>query len=280
MRGFAFLLASAAVAGASLLGAAAALADAASPFSAKAKEELVTLKTRPGVTVQFLLTQPPAEPPAAAVILFSGGDGLLRLASYSAAWRHGNFLIKNRALFAAEGLLVASPDTPSDHPSTYGKAFRASDEHAADIAAIIAYLHRDFRGPVWLIGTSLGTLSAVDGALLPPERGADGVVLTSSITRSFGGSMTVFNFPLGAVRIPTLIVAHREDACKASPANEAPNIAAKLEHAPKVEVRIFEGGTAATGDPCEPLHRHGYIGIEHDVVAAIADWIKAAPPRH
>lgn len=275
MRGFIASIAAAALVLTGLFSTQPLADTAPQPAGVPPKEKLVTLKTRPGVTVNFLLTRPPAGPPAAAVILFSGGEGRLRLERYSPTWRHGNFLIKNRALFAAEGLLVASPDTPSDHPSEYGRAFRASDEHAADIAAIIAYLHRHATGPVWLVGTSLGTLSALDGALLPAGRGADGVVLTSSTTRSLDGSMTVFNYPLRAVRIPTLIVSHREDACKVSPAGDAPQIAAKLDHAPKVAVRIFEGGSGATGDPCEPMHRHGFIGIEHEVVTAIADWIKA-----
>jgi pimeloyl-ACP methyl ester carboxylesterase len=247
--------------------------------TAASGEEQITLETRPGVTVSFLLTRPPAGPTAASVILFSGGDGRLHLERYSAAWHHGNFLVRSRSLFAAAGFLVASPDTPSDQASGYDKGFRGSDAHAADIAAIIAYLRRQQAVPVWLIGTSNGTLSAVDGGLLPPGRGADGLVLTSSVTRHFGPNMTVYDYALASVRLPTLIVSHRDDACKASPASEAAGLAAKLDHAAKVEVKIVEGGNDPHGDPCEAFHYHGYIGIEREVVSAIAAWIKATPPK-
>lgn len=36
----------------------------------------------------------------------------------------------------------------------------------------------------------------------------------------------------------------------------------------------FQGGTAV-GDPCEAFAYHGDMGIDDDVVKAIADWIKA-----
>ncbi len=241
-------------------------------------EERITLETRPGVTVSFLLTPPEASPPVASVILFSGGDGRLHLERYSSTWYGGNFLIRSRALFAAAGFRVASPDTPSDQASGFDKGFRGSDAHATDIAAIIAYLRRQ-AVPVWLIGTSNGTLSALDGAVLPPDRGADGLVLTSSVTRRFGANMTADDYPLTRIRLPTLIVSHRNDACRATPATDATALAAKLDHAPKVEVRIVEGGDDPRGDPCEAFHYHGYIGIEREVVSTIADWIKAAPPK-
>jgi len=174
---------------------------------------------------------------------------------------------------------VAVPDTPSDHRSGYGKSFRGSDEHAADIAALIAYLRGKAKVPVWLVGTSKGTLSATKGALLQ-SGGADGLVLTSSISRySRETTMTVLNFSLAKIRLPTLIVAHREDACMVTPAAGAQDIAAKLTAAPKVEVRIVEGGSTPEGDPCESLAHHGYIGMDAEVVKLIADWIKANPPH-
>jgi pimeloyl-ACP methyl ester carboxylesterase len=241
-------------------------------------EERITLETRPGVTVSFLLTRPTSGPPAASAILFTGNEGRLRLDRYSSAWHDSNFLIRSRSLFASAGLLVASPDTPSDQASGYDKGFRGTDAHAADIAAIIAYLRHKQPAPVWLIGTSAGTLSAVAGSLLPTGKGADGLVLSSSVTRPLGPYMTVYDYPLASVRLPTLIVSHRDDACKTTPASDAPDLAAKLDHAPKVEVKIVEGGDQPYGDPCEPFHYHGYIGIEREVVSTIVDWIKATAP--
>jgi pimeloyl-ACP methyl ester carboxylesterase len=245
--------------------------------TASPDEERITLDTRPGISLSFLLTQPPSGKPVASVILFTGSEGRLYLDRYGSQWRNGNFLIRSRALFAAAGFLVAAPDTPSDQDGGYDKGFRGSDAHATDIAALIAYLRRRQAIPVWLIGTSAGTLSALDGAVLPPGRGADGLVLTSTVTRHIGASMAADDYPLTRINLPTLIVSHRDDACKVTPATDAPALAAKLDHAPKVEVRIVEGGDTPRGDPCLPFHHHGYIGNEREVVSMIADWIKATP---
>ena len=60
--------------------------------------------------------------------------------------------------------------------------FRMSGQHAADIEAVAAYLKKQADVPVWLVGTSMGTFSAARGAIA--GRNIDGMVLTSTITRS------------------------------------------------------------------------------------------------
>jgi pimeloyl-ACP methyl ester carboxylesterase len=255
------------------------LAAGSAASAAEHKSEVVSISTRPGITQEFILVQPNIEPPAAAVILFTGSGGALNLDSQGAGTRNRNFLVRNRDRFADAGFLVAVPDTPSDYHSGYGKIFRGSDEHGTDIADVIAYLRAHTKAPVWLVGTSMGTLSATKGGLLLTG-GPDGVVLTSSITRHTHETvMTVLDFSLQKIRLPTLIVANREDACGSTPADGAKEIAARLTAAPKVEVKMFEGGSTPQGDPCEAMARHGYIGLDPEVVAAIADWIKATPPH-
>ncbi|HET7343616.1 MAG TPA: alpha/beta hydrolase, partial [Methylomirabilota bacterium] len=100
-----------------------------------AADELKTLATRPGVSTSFLLVRPAGEP-RASVILFAGGNGALHLGAGGMALG-GNFLVRNRARFAAHDLLVAVVDAPSDHPNSLDR-FRASAEHAADVRAVIA----------------------------------------------------------------------------------------------------------------------------------------------
>jgi hypothetical protein len=41
-----------------------------------------------------------------------------------------------------------------------------------------------------------------------------------------------------------------------------------------------QGGDPPLSEPCEALSRHGYLGIEREVVGAIADWIKAKCRDH
>ncbi|HZB92592.1 MAG TPA: hypothetical protein VE397_14190, partial [Stellaceae bacterium] len=156
---------------------AALLALVLSSLPARA-EELVQLPTRPGVTQPFWLLAPPG-PPVGSLILFTGGNGLLNSA-HRPVLDSKNFLIRMRGAFAAAGFLVASVDAPSDHPEGLDN-FRSSAEHAQDIAAVIAYLRRKAPVRVWLVGTSMGTISAANAAARLKTGGADGLVLTSSI---------------------------------------------------------------------------------------------------
>jgi hypothetical protein len=37
---------------------------------------------------------------------------------------------------------------------------------------------------------------------------------------------------------------------------------------------MVSGGDNPTGDPCEAMHYHGFIGKEKEAVAMITDWIR------
>jgi len=45
----------------------------------------------------------------------------------------------------------------------------------------------------------------------------------------------------------------------------------------KRELLTFEGGDPPQSRPCEARAAHGYLGLDAQVVKAIADWIKATP---
>ncbi len=257
-----------------MLGIALALVILAPATPAPAFDASVkTLESRPGVTESFLLVRPEG-PPVASVILLSGGNGVVFLNRYGSRWTHGNFLVRSRDLFAGEGLLVAVLDVPSDRGAGYGR-FRVSKGHAQDVAAVIANLRALAPVPVWLVGTSKGTVSAAFVAGLLQQNGPDGVVLTSSITdRSRETTETVLDADLDKIRVPTLIVHHKQDGCVVTRYYSARLLPAELKRAPRKEFVGFEGGVSA-GDPCEALAYHGYNGIEREVVHAIATWIKA-----
>ena len=77
-----------------------------------ADEDIVTIDSRPNVTVGFVITRPTGATNAAA-ILFVGGAGKLKL------WKNGrprsrNFLFRSRHLFAARGVLTVTIDSPTD----------------------------------------------------------------------------------------------------------------------------------------------------------------------
>jgi homoserine acetyltransferase len=133
--------------------------------------------------------------------------------------------------------------------------------------------------PVWVVGTSKGTVSAVNAAARLKD-GVDGLVITSSITRTSAQTAeTVFDAGLADVRAPTLVVHHESDACFVTPAADASALIGRVRAARK-ELRLFQGGAGgASGErACGPFAAHGYYGIDAEVVTAIAEWIKATPP--
>jgi hypothetical protein len=238
---------------------------------ARAGEELIMLPTRAGVTQPFWLLTPPAAP-VASVILFTGGNGLLASAR-GPVLSSNNFLIRSRAKFAAAGFLVASVDTPSDQPTL--EDFRGTAEHARDIAFVIAYLRAKAAVPVWLIGTSMGTISAANAAARLKTGGPDGLVLTSSILTSTRNSRSLLNtVAVADIAIPTLFVHNKDDACFRTPFGGLSGMMEDFTHAPRKALIAVSGGAPPQSDPCEPLSRHGYIGIEDEVVGDIVHWIK------
>jgi hypothetical protein len=254
-----------------LIAAVLLVALAGSP-AALAGEELIELPTRIGVTQPFWLMTPPGAP-IASVILFSGGNGTLG-SRRSPVLESRNFLIRSREKFAAAGFLVAAVDTPSDSPEGLD-ALRGSAEHAQDIAVVIAYLRQKASVPVWLVGTSMGTISAANAAARLKSGGPDGLVLTSTIVAATRRTASVSaRVDVGEIALPTLFVHHKDDGCVACPFSAVPAMMDRFQRAPRKDLIAVSGGSAPLSDPCQAMSRHGYIGIEDEVVAAIAKWIK------
>ncbi len=245
--------------------------------------ELVTLEGRPGVSTKMIVEIP--EKSAASVLLLSGGVGTLELKSFAGRPFVGNkvyeqnFVVRTRSDFAKRGLAVGVIDTPSDRPQGMNAVFRLSNEHRLDIDAAINYLKQKAGVPVWLIGTSMGTVSVASVAL--DNTSITGIVLTSSITRS-GQKWAIYrshprgiiNLPLEKIKVAVLIASHKEDGCENSPAADAPELAARFSAARKVQTRLFDGGQTPRSGPCEALAQHGFLGIEDKVVDDIVAFIK------
>jgi pimeloyl-ACP methyl ester carboxylesterase len=245
-----------------------------SQVQAQTAPGVVDIPTRPGVTQRMVVISPPA--PKAAVVLIAGGHGgLLIFPNGSLKWGERNFLVRARQLFADQGLMVAVVDTPSDRQSPpYLGGFRQKPEHVADIKAVIAWMREQSKVPVWLVGTSRGTLSAayVATELSGPD-GPDGIVLSSTILTDDSGR-PVTAMPLEKIRIPVLVVHHEQDGCPLCAFANVPTLMAKLKNSPRKELLSFKGGENK-GDPCEAMAYHGFNGLEREVVQHTAAWILA-----
>ncbi len=245
--------------------------------AAPAGEIGVRIPTRAGVTESFLFDAPAA--PKAVVVLFPGGDGSIGVSGegpHPGLVRGGNFLIRSRDKFLAAGFATVSLDVPSDHAEGITEAFRKSAEHAADVAAVVAWARQKVKAPVWLIGTSMGSISAA-ATTIQLGNAVDGLVLTSSVSAAGRNSpgLGVSTLDLDKVAVPALVMDHVNDGCLSSPPGNAESIARHMSKAPRVSVKMIEGGAEPKSGPCEAFSYHGYYGVEDKAVDAIAAFIVA-----
>jgi len=239
-----------------------------------ARESLVTLTPRPGIELDALLLRSSGEA-AGGIVILTGGAGRLDLRIRPKGWLGGNFLVRSRMHFAAEGFVVATLDSPSDQAGGMSH-FRASAEHAIDLAAMVVRLRQETKGPIWLIGTSMGTVSAANGGRRGGA-GADGIVLTATVTRpSNTYPFSVMDMPLEEIAVPVLLFHHRHDGCAVSPWNGLPYLSRRLVASPKSEIIGVSGGDPPRSIACEAFSAHGFLGIEARAVALMTNWMRAA----
>jgi pimeloyl-ACP methyl ester carboxylesterase len=236
--------------------------------TAYSEDQMKKIPTREGVTVSFYYMK--REGAVASVILLPGGAGGIGVKE--GVPTSNNFLTRSRDLFASNGFNVAVVGKPSDKDDLDG-SFRTSPEHIEDIKHVIAFLKKNSDAPVWIIGTSMGTISATAVAIGLKEQDLKGIVLTSSVTSQKKTGAVPWQ-KLEEVRVPTLVVHHEFDECKICVPSEASDIVRKLKNAPIKKEVFVKGGEGAKGNPCEALHWHGFIGMEKEVVDLISSWIK------
>ena len=252
------------------------------PAPAHAQQEIVTLATRPGVTQSYFLTSIPKDLRAVAV-LFPGSGGLINLRSENGKpkFGQGNFLVRSRAEFVKRGVAAAIIDAPSDQQNGWGMSdeFRLGDAHFADISTVIEDLDKRFRGvPVFLIGTSRGTISAAAlGARLGPRPA--GAILTSTMFRqaprkSKEPGPGLSHFDLATIKIPVLFAHHVSDQCEVTPYSDAARLSDKY---PLITVY---GGAPPQSGPCDAFSAHGYLGKESETVEQIVNWMLKKPFLH
>ena len=236
-------------------------------------EEVITIPTRNGVTLSYLLVQDKSATPKIVVISFVGGYGAIDLVKRSEGHppRFGptaNFLVRIRDQVADLDMADVIVDSPSDKlPQGMPDDFRLGPDHLADIRALIADLKKRFpNAKVYLAGTSRGTISS---AALSAKLGdsVQGVVLTSTVTNRDKTGEALSRFDFATIKIPVLLVHHRDDGCITSPYSGAERLSKSF---PLVSV---SGGDPPQSQPCEAVSAHGYLGREAQVTQAMKSWM-------
>jgi hypothetical protein len=246
---------------------------AASPCALS--QELVSVPTRPGVTQPFVILSMQGREPAAIALLYIGGGGRInaRVENGNLMFGARNFLPRSGAEFARNTILPVVMDAPSDQREL-SDTYREGREQTADARPVIAELKRRYPGlPLYVVGTSRGTISA---AYVGRDLGQDiaGVVLTSSLfgsasPRRVAASLRGFDY--AAIHSRLLFVHHREDGCEHTPYASAARLGSRYD------LISVSGGRPAESAPCEPLSAHGYFGKEAQTVDAMAAWMLKRP---
>lgn len=260
------------------------IAQAAAPCG-----QVVTIKTHGSSTTRYAFAMPeppPASGIKAAVLLLPGGGGHLDLDDAGCPRAlQGNSLVRKLPLFHAAGFATALVDAPSDHPGEDGLAgFRIRPDHAQDLGKIIADVRARSKTAIWIIGTSRGSISAVNvaSAGMTGAAAPDGIVLTSALmsgnprARKDYVAHSVFDLPLGKITVPALIIGHADDRCERSPAAMMNRLAAALGSTRKQVVTVTggPGGSGVSGiDACTGRSPHGFIEQEAAVVSGIARFV-------
>jgi len=232
---------------------------------------VVQVETRTNVRVPIFEVWNPGA--VATVVLFSGGGGGYGKLEADGWPASKNFLIRTGKLWATYPFNTVMVGRPSDGINLQDGSVRIGEQHTADNVAIFKAIKGKSRLPIWLVGTSMGTISAASAAIQDSENLIAGIVLTSSVT-GYKIKGAVPRQELSKIRVPVLVVHHARDACKVCTPYEAKNIVDALSNAPLKELIFIEAGGGESGDPCEPMHFHGFIGAEAQAVALIAKWIE------
>jgi predicted alpha/beta-hydrolase family hydrolase len=250
--------------------AAAALAFSGLPAAAQAVVQDLPLAS--GGTERVLFAGPAS--PRAILIMFMGGDGLVEIDQNGTLGRgRNNFLMRTQSLWLAQGFAVLVLGPPNG-ASLLGQ--RHTPAYADAIGRAIDFARTRANAPVWLVGTSMGSIAAANGAAHLPGKIA-GVVLTSSVAGGHAPE-TVFDSELGAIAVPALVMANQGDTCPSAGPGFAPQIAAALTRAPRKEIVTLQSSEIRSA-PCEAMSPHGYLGIESEAVQRVSDWIRTVSGR-
>ena len=243
-----------------------------------AKQTIVKMKPRSEGFFRTVIIDPGEH--FAAAVLIQGGKGKLNIRDDGIRGGKKNYLIHFRDEFVKAGLLVAIADAPRDY---YGKQgmkkdqFRVSKGHAKDIAAVIRKLRKKTNKPIWLIGTSRGTISAANAAArLSGNNAPDGIVLTASVTTlTSKGWATIHDVNLSKISVPVLVTHHVADACPSTPYSGTEKLLQSFPKAKIIDFLWYEGGDAGEPDNrCNRLSAHGYMGQELKTIEDMIGWLK------
>lgn len=207
------------------------------------------------------------------IALFPGHPGIMRIRDEDGTARYelrGNFLVRSRARWLDDEMLVVAVDAPSDQWATFFQNFRETARYGADVAALLTAVGAKYGVTDWtFVGTSEGSVSAFHAARMNPAL-AQRVILSASVLSSSRSGPGLSRVRWTDLASPLLWVHHADDPCRFTSYRDAVD-AARASNAPLVTVK---GGGPFRGDACMAFTQHGFAGREAEVVEAMRAWVK------
>lgn len=185
----------------------------------------------------------------------------------------GNFLIRGRRFLVDESVASLIVDCQSESGDYCASYYQASKQRQEDVDKLIAEVKT--RSPsiteVWLVGTSMGTISSSYMPLHNPA-GYAGAIHTAAITDPYakGSYRELGGFDYKKSPTPQFFVHHISDPCALTTYPSAKSISEKYG----ITLVTVSGGSGFQGPACEALTEHGFRGKEKEVMNAITAIIK------
>lgn len=185
----------------------------------------------------------------------------------------GNFLIRSRQFLVDEAIATLIVDCQSDSGDYCSSAYQASKQRQEDVDKLINEVKR--RTPsiaeIWLIGTSMGTISSSFMPLHNPSAYA-GAIHTASITEPYARNSyrELGGFDYKKTVVPQYFIHHAADPCYLTTYAGAQSITDKY----KIPLITVTGGSGFKGNACNAFTEHGFRGKERDVMHAVGVLMK------
>jgi predicted alpha/beta hydrolase family esterase len=225
-------------------------------------------------------------PSSTALLFFPGWPGQLWLPENMQAERFITnapnsrfYATRHIDLMPSKGITFVMVDCPTDQwgssqrsadPTGCSDSYRSSQQHADDIAHLIAHL-KATQGikRIFIMGHSYGSISSRWLAMRLGDQ-IQGSIHSASMSYAAGmrfadyGS-SISRMDMAQAKAPWIFVHNLNDQCKATPYVPIQTVAG-------TQLITVRGGTPQ-GDPCGAGHFHSYQGRELAVLDAVARWI-------
>jgi hypothetical protein len=184
----------------------------------------------------------------------------------------GNFLIRSRRHLADESIAILTIDCQSESGDICSSSYQASNERQAHVQKLMNEVKKRYPTiqEVWLVGTSMGTISSSFMPTYAPRAYA-GAIHTAAITEPYARNSyrELINFDYKKSGAPQFFIHHKDDPCYLTTWSGAKSISDKYG----VPIITVFGGSNFQGNPCNAFTEHGFRGKELEVMQTIREII-------